>query len=431
MNLKNNVLVLGAARSGIAATKALLKWDMNVSLVDDRPLDKLNYFLQSGLQENQKLKCYFAELYPPINNHSLVVLSPGISKVHPLVLQAQNSGIKIVNEMDLALKMLSDATVVGITGTNGKSSTTIMMETIFKEAGLKAVAAGNIGLPICDLILQNSSADHLILELSSFQLDTLQTAELDAAIILNISPNHLDHYSSMNDYVSSKLKIIDLIKDNGHLIVNKNLDDLIKNHPRLDKINTHFFTREDWEKEQWQFLHDNNLAGEHYQENAMAAASASLALNIHKLAIVKALQKFRPLEFRCQLIAQKNGISYINDSKATTVEAVKRALSMSQNPVHLLLGGISKGESFAPLASFEQICGFYVYGQSKDNILRELNDQRTLSFADLPSAFLAAQSRAKANEIILLSPACASYDQFSDYEDRGRTFNRLVAEIDF
>jgi UDP-N-acetylmuramoylalanine--D-glutamate ligase len=414
-----SVLIIGAGRSGIAAAKLALHRGHPVSLFDDQPEEKLRYFLEANLAQKSGLSCVFNQPdFSLDQNFGVVILSPGVPLTHRLVMAAKKQGIPVLNEIEMALNFKPSLKIVGITGTNGKSTATVMMTSVFEQAGLKVRAGGNLGTPLCDLISEDF--DYLVLELSSFQLETLSQIKLDVAIILNISPDHLDRYPSMQAYTRAKLAIIDLVRPAGHVVLNQELHQHAKNG--------HYFSRDQWGQGQWGFLNQVNVKGLHNQENAIAVALAAQALGLKDLAIVDGLNNFKALDYRCQLIAEKNGLTFINDSKGTTVVAVEKALSCAQGPVHLLLGGHAKGECFASLAGFSEVAGFYIYGQSQIKIFEELNDPRALCFRDLPQAFNAAVKFAKPGSTVLLSPGCASYDQFADYAERGRLFNQLVSE---
>ncbi|MCA9508395.1 MAG: UDP-N-acetylmuramoyl-L-alanine--D-glutamate ligase [Myxococcales bacterium] len=422
-----HALIIGAGLSGLAAARLLLKRGIKVSLFDDKPESKLRFFQNFSYKCHENLRCHFNDsqfsFSPCID---AVVLSPGVSLHHPLIAQAKERSIPILNEIEIALRFKAGTKIIGITGSNGKSTTTMMLDSILKSAGLKSVAGGNIGIPLCTLVL-DSNFDYLILELSSFQLETLKQIQLDCAIILNITPNHLDRYDSFDCYQKAKFKIFDLVKAQGHIYCNNTLLSSIDSKAYPTK-HFHFFNAQKIDKT-WNFLKELSLNGMHNVENALAAAYAAKTYNISNESIVLGLNYFKPLEFRFQNIGTKRGINFINDSKATTVAAVEKALSCTTSPVHLLVGGHDKGENFAPLTAYSQVVAFYVYGSSQEKIALELADLRSQQFKDLDQAFCAAVAQAKPGTTVLLSPGCASYDQFEDYVDRGKHFKRLVDNL--
>jgi|SRR5579871_1377613 len=421
------VLVIGAGRSGIAATKLLLKNDLTVDLFDDHKLEHLRFFNDASLSDEKNLKTHFgAKTDVILTGFAAVILSPGVSLDHVLVKRAQAGNVPVLSEIDLASIFSPPHVMIGITGTNGKSTTTAMITSILNASGRKAVACGNIGIPLSDMVLKYQGPDlsYFVVELSSFQLETTSLAKLDRAVILNMTPDHLDRYESLDAYERAKCKIRGLLKKDGLLMVNESL----KNHPLL--INSFFawFSSEQFGDGKFRHLAESQIVGDHNRENAAAAVMVATSLGLKPDHIDQGLQDFRPLPHRCEIIANRDGITYINDSKGTTVVAVRRALSMFRSPTHLLLGGIEKGEDFSQLSPdhFSHIAGYYVFGQAAPKIMSELNSSKANLADNLKNAFTLAQSRAKHGDIVLLSPGCASFDQFNDYHHRGETFRALV-----
>ncbi len=422
-------LVIGAGRSGIAATKLLLSLGQRVILFDDQPESQLKYFKQDKLHVSNQLALVFAQPDFKLNeNISLVVLSPGVPKSHRLLTDTRLKDALIANEIDLALSLMPDVIVIGITGTNGKSTATVMLENILRLAGKKVFAGGNLGTPLCELLNRGETADYLVLELSSFQLESLSAKKLSVAIILNLTPDHLDRYDSMDAYLQAKLRIIDLLKTGGGIVHNATLTPSLSSYQDLK--NRSEFNARDWAHGTWACLAQVAISGEHNQENALAAAMAARMLDISDQHIIAGLNSFKPLPHRCQLLAIKHDIGFINDSKGTTVVAVEKALSGIKNRrVHLLLGGVAKGESFSSLRNFSQVVGFYVFGQAKAQIIQDLKPRTAYLGQDLRAAFQQALTQAQPGDCVLLSPGCASYDQFTDYTERGQLFAKLVSDL--
>jgi UDP-N-acetylmuramoylalanine--D-glutamate ligase len=417
-----NCLVLGAGRSGSAAAKLLLHHGADVTLYDDKPYEKLNHISETLFKEPKLKTCFNKEL--SLDNFDCAVISPGISYKHTLIEKAKNKNILLLNEIDNAYKFLRPATIIGITGTNGKSTTTTMIEHILRVAKKCVYAGGNLGMPLSEIALKayTERIDYIVLELSSFQLEHMKNLKLDVAVILNISPDHLDRHINFSSYQNAKLKILDLLKTHAPSIINYDLYNIInKNNTNIDWIY----------HKNYQEISSLNLAGDHNYENACAAYLVAKKLGIDYYIILDALSTYKNLPHRCELVAIKNNISYINDSKGTTVIAVTKALSMTKNPVHLLLGGCAKGDDFTLLqkSNFPHIKAYYVFGQDKYNILKSLNTPHAFEYTNLEQSFLAAQRNAQAGDVILLSPACASYDQFNNFNERGELFRKLVENI--
>lgn len=420
------VLVIGAGRSGVAATRLLLKHGVRVILYDDHPREQLRYFNETDLFGHALLTTCFNRAFDKSINISAAILSPGVPRTHPLVVHAEKNHVLVINEIDLAAQFLPPhCTMIGITGTNGKSTTTVMMASICAQKSKHVIACGNLGTPLCDEILKaQAPIDYVVLELSSFQLEMLNHTKLDGAILLNITPDHLDRYDSFAEYQNAKFAIANLVKKpTGVIAVNETLRSSLPSTWNLAA--TTFFSPDDIR------ALPHNILGAHNRENALAAWALAKGLDFSLEFIEQGLRSYQPLPHRCEMVGQKNGITFINDSKGTTVVAVLRALSMSRARTHLLLGGIEKGENFAVLNQREhpQIHDYYVFGRATEKILRDLQIGAEKSYHDLQQAFFAAVRNAHPGDVILLSPGCASYDQFIDYHHRGETFKQLVTAL--
>lgn len=294
-----------------------------------------------------------------------------------------------------------------------------MMENILNASGVRAVACGNLGRPFCDAVLE-SAVDYLVVELSSFQLESSALLRLDGAIIVNITPDHLDRHASFAEYLAAKLKIATLLNAGAPLVAHDSLE-------IYHLSSAHYFSGYN----HCAFLKEWQPRGFHNRENGMAAATLAHCLGIGEQAIARGLLTFKALPHRCEIVCEHNGILFVNDSKGTTVEAVKKALSSFAQPTHLLLGGMAKGEDFGELSQsvFPQVKSYYVYGRDQQKILTDLQTHAAHSHDDLSCALRAAVARAQAGDAILLSPGCASYDQFVDYQHRGQVFKTLAQEL--
>lgn len=412
----NVVVVMGAGRSGLAATRVLRARGKTVWLYDDKPLQELRFV--GDLKEDQSLITFFARPLPLCDEISSVVVSPGVDPRHKIVRWATENHVPLLSEIDVAAPLVNHKKVLGITGTNGKSTTTVMMASIMEKAGFKTIACGNLGRPLCDVVLDDHDVEVLVVELSSYQIESSKDLRLDGAIILNITPDHLDRYTSFDDYRDAKLAIIRLLKPAAPLVVNRDI--------HIDMNNAIKFAADQFAT--LSHLPRATILGVHNEENAVACATLASALGVSNDIVAAGLSAFQPLPHRCEVVDQKAGITYVNDSKGTTVVAVEKALSMFKEPTHLLLGGITKGEDFSVL-NHAHIKNYYVFGRDQEKIMRELPHQNAIACATLEDAFFLAQERAHEGEVILLSPGCASFDQFSDYHHRGETFRNLVMRV--
>ena len=429
MQLENSkVLVIGAGISGVYASKLLIKKNALVILHDDKEKKNLNYFLNSDLADNPNIQTYFNRNFIWDNSIKLVILSPGISYEHPLVVKAKKNNCQILSEIDLAAQFLHEQDIViGITGTNGKSSTTSMIAHIFKKAGFNVFAGGNLGEPLSKHVIENTKKSSIIvLELSSFQLQQTHLLKIDAAAFLNLSCNHLDRHKSIENYFLAKACIVKMLKNNKKLFANYNLKTYFE-QMNIETKNIIWFDKIDES-----YGKKAKLLGKHNWENAFVASLIAHNFGILDDVIHEALKSFKPLAHRIEMLGKKRGLVFINDSKSTTVQATITALKMGYERVHLLLGGIDKNENFNVLANsyFPSIVGYYIFGKSKEKIAHDLkNNESVYLFDDLANALKYAINNSQKNDVILFSPACASYDQYNNFEHRGECFKKLVNDL--
>ncbi len=335
-----------------------------------------------------------------------VVLSPGIPRAHPAIQAALSAGVPVYNEIDIAVPNWPECRFVGITGTNGKSTTTALLGHIVTVFEPNTFVGGNLGRPLCEAVRAGEHPKYAILELSSFQLETLSKLRLDVAVLLNLTPDHLDRYPNVEAYYATKKKIFDWVKANGVKI---------PPDPPFSKGG---------------FIFPKNLLGEHNAQNTRAAILAAQALGIPDAVIQKGLDTFPGIAHRLEILGFKNGVTWINDSKATNVESALAALACFKSGVHLILGGHGKGASYEPLVQAAQKCvkKIYVIGEDTPNIVKAFGSE-AIQAGTLDRAVKLAHQNAISGEIILLSPACASYDQFQNFEHRGEVFRRLFHDL--
>jgi UDP-N-acetylmuramoylalanine--D-glutamate ligase len=376
------VLVLGLARSGKAAAAALERRGVEVVRADRELGNDDDISLLEGIE--------------------LVVKSPGVPREVPLVQEAERRGIPIWSEVELGYRLLRPK-LLGVTGTNGKTTTCELLGVM-----LRAPVAGNVGRALTDLDGHIEPGAWVVCELSSFQLEDVHELACEIAVLLNLEPDHLDRHGSFEAYRDAKLRIFERA---GTKIVPRNLG--------LDGI---------------EFAADDPLPAEplmrgvHNRENAAAATAAARAAGTRDEQIAEVLRTFPGVPHRLELVRELNGVRYVNDSKATNVAAALRALAAYEDePVHLILGGSRKGEDFTPLAQAlgPNVRTVHLIGETADELAAAIPAaQRD---GDLATALDAIE--AEPGDVVLLSPACASYDQFRDFEDRGEEFRRLVQNL--
>ena len=383
--------MLGLARSGLAAAAALERRGVEVVRADR----------ELGNDEDVGL----------VEGVGLLVKSPGVPAEAPLVAGARERGVPVWSEIELGSRLLPNP-ILGVTGTNGKTTTAEWLGFM-----LGAPVAGNVGRALSELDGEVEPEQLVVVELSSFQLEDIDRFRPRIAVLLNLEPDHLDRHGSFKAYRDAKLRIFENQTEADTAVVPRDLDHEV----RAQRVE---FAADD------RLPAEPSLRGAHNRENATAAVAAARAAGAGEGEIIRGLRDFRGVPHRLELVAERGGVGYVNDSKATNVAATLRALAAYEDePVRLILGGSRKGEDFAPLAAAlgPNVRAVYVIGETADELARAIPD--TIRAGDLATAVERAATAAQPGEVVLLSPACASYDQFRDFEERGEEFKRLVANL--
>lgn len=430
-------LVIGLGKSGCSAALFLLLRGASVIAVDDnlskiKENDQIMTLIESGLHVEQDIS--LEELV----SVDFIVCSPGVSPLHPLIQHGIKNGIEVIGEVELACRSLKSY-CIGVTGTNGKTTLTLMLEHILSACGKRVKAVGNVGTPITSQIY-NVDYDALIIELSSYQLETMSSRVLDCAVLMNITPDHLDRYISMQSYIAAKFRIFNLLKEDGVCIVHEDILNLSpsliedrkiqiygKNpiHPLHFKDERFFFLGTSSQK--WD--HSFSEYGIHDLENILAAYGVCKRLNITDSQFFEALTTFNKPPHRIEFVGKIDGVLYYNDSKGTNVDAVMKAVASMRGEVVLIAGGVDKGSSFTTwLQSFpKKVKYICVIGEASKKIERELADTIPVELCgDLEVAVRRAAMVSVEGDHVLLSPGCASFDMFTNYEHRGDEFKRIV-----
>ena len=444
MSLKNKyIAVIGAGESGVGAALLAQKLGAEV-FVSDYGKIKENY--KKELEENSISFEENGHSLHKIENADEVIKSPGIPQDSAVIQHLKKTNIRLISEIEFASRY-SQAKTICITGSNGKTTTTMLVYHIFQKAGYDVGFGGNIGKSFARQ-LAVSDCEYYILELSSFQLDDLQEFKADISIILNITPDHLDRYEyNMDLYVDSKLRIINNQTKDDWLIYNAD-DSLIKSalEKKSPNINIATFSLIGEQqvgghinKEQLiinikdQFtmsIHDLALKGKHNTQNSLAAGIAARIVEIRKDIVRQSLEDFVNVEHRLEFVAKINGVEFINDSKATNINSTWFALESMEKPTVWIVGGVDKGNDYNELLSLvdEKVKAIICLGEDNDKIKEAFQSKvETLVEArDAVEAVAYAYRLARKDESVLLSPACASFDLFESYEDRGNQFKQAV-----
>ena len=417
--------VLGLARSGLASVEALVASGAEVMAWDNRP----------EARDAVSDKAEVADLLQSVlRGFDGVVVSPGVPlNRHPIVEHAAGAGVPVIGDIELfaqARSTLPPHRVIGVTGTNGKSTTTALICHIARTAGLPATMAGNIGYPILG---QEPLAEGgiYVLELSSYQIDLTRTLDCDVAVLLNISPDHLDRYGSIEAYARSKARLFEM-QSPEHTAVIAGDDDETRKIAVADWLRP-------WREQNWNLVHGHDitdqsrwpaLQGPHNAQNVAVAVAVARALGIAEAVIEEALRTYRALPHRMEFVAERNGVRFINDSKATNPDSAAPALA-SFDAVHWILGGLPKGEDLGPCEAYlNHVRAAYTIGEAGPMFARLLEGKVPVKQCELLIEAVQRASRAAApGEVVLLSPACASFDQFRDYEARGDAFRAAVEAL--
>lgn len=432
------IAVVGLGLSGLATVRFLLSKGVKPVLMDSRKqpagLDQINPEKVDGI--------YLGELDANrLAQMELIIVSPGLSIKHPALRFAKLQGAEVIGDVELFARFNSKP-VVAITGSNGKSTVTMLVEAMLKQSGIAAVAAGNIGLPVLDAITQPAT-EVFVLELSSFQLETTENLHTLASANLNVSADHLDRYTDLTEYAAAKRRIF----QHSQLAI-YNAEDTLTTPQRTEPALALSLTAQlagygiVWQQQQpWLLvagepllpLSEMSLFGEHNHFNALAAAALALAAGANREAIAKTLRTFKGLPHRCELVAELAGVRWINDSKATNIGATQAALAGLRNSVAgkliLIAGGDAKGADLSELAAVltQDVQELITLGQDGPALAALKPGSKTVK--TLQQAVKLAAELAKPGDMVLLSPACASLDMFKSYAERGEQFAKAVREL--
>ena len=417
-SLPRRVLVIGLARSGEAAALALARRGVSVVGLDRREDLDVGRLREAGVEVVLGADDDPARL----DGVDLLVKSPGVPNTAPLVAAARGRALPVWSEIELGFRLLRNP-ILGVTGTNGKTTTTELLGAIFESAGRPAAVAGNVGRAVTALDGAVADDAWIVCELSSFQLEDIDEFRPRIAVLLNLTPDHLDRHGSFEAYRTAKLRIFENQLPEDTAVVPRGFPPVPGRAKRVE-----FDARDELPDEPV-------IRGEHNRENAAAATAAARAAGIREEAIAHALRTFPGVPHRLEPVRELGGVLYVNDSKATNPEAAGRALTAYYpQPLRLILGGSLKGASFAELAdeaSRRRVARAYLIGEAADQLADALSAAGVdfVRAGDLEAAVREAAADAEPGDVVLLSPACASFDQFRDFEERGARFRQLVEAL--
>ena len=444
-----NILVVGLGITGVAVARFLKNRGAMVTVTDQASEEALRSYLPSIRNLSIRTELGQHQL-STFESADLIVLSPGVPHLIPPIKKAKGQGIPVWGEIELASRFIPEP-IVAITGTNGKTTTTALLGEMLEQSGFKVFIGGNIGNPLIDYVHQEEKADIVVVEIRSFQLDTIDTFRPGVGVLLNISEDHLDRYADLNAYAEAKGRLF-ANQQTGDIAVLNGADRLVRLlSKKISSKKLFFNARSDQEegatiasqkivlnltdrfpKPEAVDLAGIKITGKHNMENASAACLAALVCGGTLKGIQTALNHFNGFAHRLEYVATIKGARYYNDSKATNVDAVIRALEAFANPIILIMGGRDKGGRFQKLRDriSRHTKKLIVLGEAKDIIQSALGGITPTSAAStMEDAVLQAYQAAVPGDVVLLSPACSSFDMYSSYKQRGENFYQAVEKL--
>lgn len=448
MNLKDKkVLVVGLGKTGFSSAMFLKRRGAKIIVNDIRDISFFER--EKEIFDKEGIDYFFGRHDKDIFlEQDLIIVSPGVSIKQEPFISAMEKGIELIGELELASRFISTP-IIAITGTNGKTTTTTLLGEILKHAGIKVFVGGNIGIPLIDYA-EDDSMDLVVLEVSSFQLETIDHFHPYGGVVLNITPDHLDRYSSMEEYAETKMRLFERQETFDFAVLNSDDPWIMKYKPgilsdiylfstekEVDKgafyRDKKIYIRHPSLKEEYEISEESiRLKGLHNMENVMSAVISALEVGVKIETIEEVLRRFEGLHHRVEFVDEINGVSFYNDSKGTNVGAVDKALASFDKPIILILGGKDKGGGYKFLEKqIKRIVKHVVaLGEAKEKIYEDLHEIVPVEKVDsFESAVYKAYEKAEKGDIVLLSPACSSFDMFNSYTERGEKFVEIVKKI--
>ncbi|MCK4400900.1 UDP-N-acetylmuramoyl-L-alanine--D-glutamate ligase [bacterium] len=444
MDIRNKpITVLGLGKSGLAAAKLAKKMGADVFVSDSSASDdvKKNKDILASIGIKVEIGGHSDNVY---KNKHLIILSPGISPDISFFRKANEENIEVVSEIEFA-SWFSPAKIIAITGTNGKTTTTILIKNILKEASYNAVVAGNIGTALSEKVESLSKSDIIVAEISSFQLENIYKFRPFISLVLNITPDHLDRYKNMTNYIHTKSMIFKNQTAGNFTILNYD-DPIVSKFENATKAHVSFFSRKiqtcnafikdekilmmsDTEDKEICRFDELSIKSTHNLENMLAAICVASVFKIDPMIIKTTLAKFVGFPHKTEFVNKINNVTFINDSKSTNVDAAKTAIENSPSPIILIMGGVHKGSSYTYLeqAIRNKVKHLILMGEAKDIIKKDIGELVPITYVySMDDSVEEAFSLAEPHDTILLSPACSSFDMFRNYIERGNLFKNAV-----
>ena len=440
------VSVIGAARSGISVARLLKRQGAEVFVSDRKPVEESQKEIEKLSQEGIPFE--FGKHSERVLDADFIVVSPGVPDNSEIMRSAIARGLMVYSELEAA-SWYCRAPIIAITGTNGKTTTTALTGKIFENSGRKVAVAGNIGFPLSDFVMDLNEDSIAVVETSSFQLDHIETFKPKVGVWLNVQPDHLDRYENYDAYIFAKTLMFKnqdsrdfAVYNNDDRIVRKYCDNLLSikvpfslsevlqqgAYTRNGKVYIALNNNEEYVIDP----SDIRIRGVHNLYNSLAAIISAYVMGVSVEIISKTLREFKGVEHRLEPVRELEGVKYVNDSKATNVDAVWYALGSFESPIVLIAGGKDKGNDYSPLYEpvKKKVRAMILIGAAADRMFKEFSDKtKCIMASTMEDAVKKARDAALPGDVVLLSPACASFDMFHDYEHRGREFKKAVMEL--
>lgn len=441
------VLVVGLARTGVATVRFLKEKGARVSATEIRSRGELEETARE-MEEADVAVEWGGHRVESFLSQDLIVVSPGVDLTIPPIQEALRKGIRVVSELELAFRFIS-APLIGVTGTNGKTTTTLLIGEMLKAEGKRVAVGGNVGEPLILFAGEKNCWDVLVVEISSFQLEGIEAFRPSWALLLNVTEDHLDRYSRYEDYIEAKAGLFMNQTSEDQAILNRDDPVVMGLSGRVKARKTFFSTKEklregafsDGEaiylrsggKEEIYSLSETLLKGAHNVENMTAATATARFAGAGPEAIQRTLNRFQGLEHRLEFVREVKGVRFYNDSKGTNVGSVVKSLESFREPVILIAGGKDKKGDLSPLKALvrQRVKRLILIGEARERMARELGTLTDTARAEtLEEAVSIAFRSSEPGEVVLLSPACSSFDMFKDYKERGRVFKEAVSKLE-
>lgn len=452
MDLKNkNVLLVGLAKTGVSTIKKLNKLGANIIVNDIKPKEKLEGIIEE-IDNLDNIEYVLGKHLENIENIDLTIVSPGVPLDLPFIEKIKCEGIKIIGEVELAYKLSKNPTFIGITGTNGKTTTTSLVGEMFKKANKDTYIVGNIGNPVIDTVDLTNENSYLVTELSSFQLESIEDFKPKVSTIINITEDHLNRHHTMENYINAKARVFknqdktdftilnyddsivrDLGKNSNGNVLYFSIKEEVKQGAYLDK-NNNIVIKVDGEELVLMNKSELSLPGNHNLENAMSAILMAYVLNIDTDVIIDTLRTFKGVEHRLEFVTNKDGIMFVNDSKGTNPDSTIKAITSYEKPIVLIAGGYEKQSDFTEMIKYatKNVKALVLLGQTADKIAttaKEHGIDNISKVEDMEAAVKKAYEIAESGDVVLLSPACASWDMYPNFEARGLDFKENIYKL--